>query len=459
MQPLRRLTLALAATGSMGDVRPLLLLAQALRRTGHEVRVLAPPQYAALAAELGLGDFRPIWLDREAMIEAQARANDKSRNHLDAAYFDSWFAAFPAIREACRGADAVIARYGALEGFARLEGVPFFHASNVPPLELPGRALPRVVAGSDVVRLAVWQRRAAALPGGPGLVNLATHLYRLALSPRDAWRGRAGLKVLASLPQRQRAALLDLAETDEERARVTARRRPPAIRLYGLSPRLLPAQGGIHTGLWHGEPPADFAPPPELAAFLAAGAAPLLVTFGSNPCTRRGRDFTWISEIVAEAVERTGCRVLLQAGWGGLRWPADRRAAPPDQVMEIGDLPHEWLLGRVAAVLHHGGAGTSLEALRQGLPSVVIPFVNDQFFWAWRLHSLGVAPPPFEADAMTPEALAAALQAVLHDPALRARAAALGEGLRAEPGLARAVEAIEREVAAATASPSPTPSS
>lgn len=444
-----RLTLALAATGSMGDVRPLLLLAQALQRAGHALRVLAPPQYAALAAELGLGDFRPIWLDREAMIEAQARSNDESRNHLDAAYFDSWFAAFPAIREACRGADAVIARYAALEGFARLEGVPFFHASNVPPLELPGRALPRVVAGSDMVRLAAWQRRAAALPGGPGLVNLCTHLYRLALSPLEAWRGRAGLKLLASLPRRQREALLALAETAEERERLAARRGPPMIRLYGLSPQLLPARGGIYTGLWHGEPPAGFVPPPELEAFLAAGEPPLLVTFGSNPCTRRGRDFAWISEIVAEAVERTGCRVLLQAGWGGLRWPAERGAPPPERVLEIGDLPHEWLLGRVAAVLHHGGAGTSLEALRQGLPSVVVPFVNDQFFWAWRLHSLGVAPPPFEADAMTAGNLTEAIRAALHDPALRARAATRGERLRAEPGLARAVAAIEQAVAAA----------
>jgi len=448
-QPPRRLTLALAATGSMGDVRPLLLLAQALRRAGHEVRVLAPPQYETLAAELGLEDFRPVWLEREAMIEAQARANDECRNHLDAAYFDSWFASFPTIREACRGADALVARYAAFEGFARLEGLPFFHAANVPPLERPGRALPRVVAGSDVVRLAAWQGRAAALPGGGGLVNLATHLHRLALSPLDAWRARAGLKVLAGVPRRQQQALRALAATPEERARLNGRRAAPPIRLYGLSTRLLPAQGGIYTGLWHGEPPADFVPPPALEAFLAAGEVPLLVTFGSNPCTRKGRDFAWISKNVAAAVERVGCRVLLQAGWGGLRWPEERGPPPPGRVLEIGDLPHEWLLGRVAAVLHHGGAGTSLEALRQGLPSVVVPFVNDQFFWAWRLYSLGVAPPPFEADAMTPEALAAALQAALHDPALRARATALGEALRAEPGLARAVEVIEHEVAAA----------
>src|SRR5258708_9892738 len=66
----------------------------------------------------------------------------------------------------------------------------------------------------------------------------------------------------------------------------------------------------------------------------------------------------------------------------------------PDSVLAIEPCPHDWLFPRVAAAVHHGGAGTTAAALRAGVPSVVVPFFADQPFWAWRGSAPGAGPPP-----------------------------------------------------------------
>ena len=101
----------------------------------------------------------------------------------------------------------------------------------------------------------------------------------------------------------------------------------------------------------------------------------------------------------------------------------------------------------MAAVVHHGGSGTSHSAARAGVPSIVIPFAGDQPFWAERLRLAGVAPAPVNGRQPSAEAIAEAL-AFVADPQVRRRAAALGAAMRAENGVADAVAAIERIVAA-----------
>jgi len=93
----------------------------------------------------------------------------------------------------------------------------------------------------------------------------------------------------------------------------------------------------------------------------------------------------------------------------------------------------------VAAVVHHGGAGTTGAGLRSGVPSIVVPFGVDQPFWGGRVAALGVGPAPIPRQRLTRERLAAALHRALTDEPLRARAAALGTRLRAEDGVANAV--------------------
>ena len=144
-----------------------------------------------------------------------------------------------------------------------------------------------------------------------------------------------------------------------------------------------------------------------------------------------------LTRSVLEALRATGRRGLLATGWGGLEG-----LGGSDRVHVLEAAPHSWLFPRCAAVVHHGGAGTTHEGLRWGRPSVVCPVFGDQPFWARRVQALGVGPAPLPQKRLSADGLAAALAAT-DDRELQARAASLGAALRAEPGVTAAVEAIE----------------
>jgi sterol 3beta-glucosyltransferase len=134
-------------------------------------------------------------------------------------------------------------------------------------------------------------------------------------------------------------------------------------------------------------------------------------------------------------------RALFHPGWSGI----DPKALP-DNFLFIGDTPHDWLFPRTAAVIHHGGSGTSHSAARAGVPSIVTPFAGDQFFWAERLRRAGVAPAAVDGRRPTAEAFASALDFAA-TAQVRKRARVLGETMRAENGVVHTVVAIERIVA------------
>jgi UDP:flavonoid glycosyltransferase YjiC (YdhE family) len=175
-------------------------------------------------------------------------------------------------------------------------------------------------------------------------------------------------------------------------------------------------------------------PTPALVEFLDHGPPPIYVGFGS---TRPG-DERWLTETVLSALRRTGQRAVLGLGWGGLR--PDLLTA---DVYAVDDIPLGWLFPRVAAVVHHGGAGTTALGLRAGLPTVTVPFFADQPFWARRVRSLGVGPAPIAYRRLTGARLTRAIETALYDAEMRARARALGATLRAEDGCSDAVAAVD----------------
>ena len=141
--------------------------------------------------------------------------------------------------------------------------------------------------------------------------------------------------------------------------------------------------------------------------------------------------------LVVEALRQTGRRAVLVTGWGGLD-----ATDLPDNIYAARAIPHSWLFPRVAAVVHHGGAGTTAAGLRAGVPTIVVPFFGDQPFWGRRAADLGVGPQPIPRKKLTAEKLAAALEQALTDGRMQHRAAVLGEQIRAEKGVARAAEII-----------------
>jgi sterol 3beta-glucosyltransferase len=143
--------------------------------------------------------------------------------------------------------------------------------------------------------------------------------------------------------------------------------------------------------------------------------------------------------VAVRALELSGQRGILSTGWGGVA-----RLQTPANVIFVDDVPHGWLFPRMAAVVHHGGAGTTGAAFRAGVPSLIAPFAGDQQAWADRAMRLGVGPRMQGAKNLTAEGLAAAIGTAVNDRGLRARAASLGEKIRSENGVARTVEVIER---------------
>ena len=209
--------------------------------------------------------------------------------------------------------------------------------------------------------------------------------------------------------------------------------------VYGVSPNLLPTPGDWPAnvrlcGQWLTPSPA-WAPPPALANFLSAGEAPIYIGFGSMT----GFDNARLLHAIVEAT--AGRRALFHPGWSGI----DPKALP-DNFLVIGDTPHDWLFPRTAAVIHHGGSGTSHSAARAGVPSIVTPFAGDQFFWAERLRLAGVAPAAVDGRRPTAKAFARALDFAAV-PRVRNRARSLGEKMSAENGVADAVTTLECLVA------------
>ncbi|MBI3492822.1 MAG: glycosyltransferase family 1 protein [Acidobacteria bacterium] len=130
---------------------------------------------------------------------------------------------------------------------------------------------------------------------------------------------------------------------------------------------------------------------------------------------------------------------IVAGGWAGL----DRHIAPADDVLVVESVPHHLVLPRVAAAIHHGGAGTTTAVARAGVPQVILPHILDQYYWAHRIEALGLGPRPLPVDLVTADILADRLDAALGDPRIREGTAALGPAIAARNGVTAAVDYLE----------------
>jgi sterol 3beta-glucosyltransferase len=204
--------------------------------------------------------------------------------------------------------------------------------------------------------------------------------------------------------------------------------------LYGISPALLPQPADWPDNAWMcGQwvrPAPKWDAPRSLQDFLSGGDAPIYVGFGSMV----GFDQSALLDVVISAV--AGRRALFYPGWNN----ADSLKLPPNFYV-IGDTPHDWLFPRTSLIIHHGGSGTTHSAARAGVPSVVLPFAADQFFWAEQLRRRGIAPAAASGPKVTAGILSRAIDAT-QTAEMQKRASAVGAVIRTEDGLAKAVEKV-----------------
>jgi UDP:flavonoid glycosyltransferase YjiC (YdhE family) len=176
-----------------------------------------------------------------------------------------------------------------------------------------------------------------------------------------------------------------------------------------------------------------------LTDFLEAGDPPVVISLGAMALS--GDDSLEAAQITLTAVEQAGVRAIIQ-GWDE---PMKQLQIPPS-IFHAGSIPHDWLLAHASGLVHHGGFGTTSAGFRAGIPSLVIPHIIDQFIWGQKVAELGVGPQPIPRSKLDSTKMTAAL-IQMKSPAMREKAAALGELIRSEPdGVREAVKLIEKSV-------------
>lgn len=407
-------TIAILTYGSRGDVQPLVALGVGLRRAGYGVRLAAPARFQALAQGHQL-DFVALPGDLEQLSRALGdEAGQRPVQQMWVIMRHALALARETMQQfgvAVQGADLIVHSFltsNAGHQLAHALGIPDL-AVQLFPFFVPYHTFPNVALLQP--DLGPWRNRASH--------HVANQIYHLSNRLSYHWL-------------RRRVPTLGPARPAWPQPGLTT----PLLLAYsplvvGPTPASAPLARAI--GFLHLPAEAEaYTPPPQLAAFLEAGPPPIFVGFGSMASRHAPR----MATLLLEGLGRNGQRVIVQRGWAGIATDA-----LPAWAHAIDEVPHAWLFPRMAAVIHHGGAGTTAAALCAGVPSWVIPFTADQPFWGRRTHQLGVGPAPAPVAHVDQHALAVALSH-FSAPATQRRAAQVGAALRAEQGLAAAVGVV-----------------
>ncbi|TWP46687.1 glycosyltransferase family 1 protein [Lentzea tibetensis] len=397
--------IVIVAVGSRGDVAPLTGLAVRLRAEGHDVAIATQQPFEKLVRGCGL-EFRLIPGDMRAGLTS-AGTGIKAAVDLAAAVAADIGAG---ILQATEGADVLL-----LQRMALAHGHLVAQARGI-------RAVPVELCPSLPTEEFVL----------PSMLGLSGSLGR--------WGNRALAGAELRLPTPFDGALKDFARSlglrpaglGAIRRRIISGTGPV---LHGYSPALSPRpadwrRGAEVVGNWWPVAEPGWQPSPELTAFLAGGPPPVYVGFGSMVGER-------LPELVLRAVRRAGVRAVVQRGWAEL-------SVDSDDVLTVDEVPHGWLFPRMAALVHHCGAGTTAAGVRAGKPVVGTPLLVDQPFWARTVLRAGVSPGWQPLRELTAEGLGDLISAAVTEPAYLHRAGALAARVRAEDGAGRTADLIRR---------------
>ena len=413
--------ITLFAAGSRGDIQPCVVLSRGLQQAGYDVCLAGPEDFAGFIQQHGV-DFYPLRGDVQKIMASETGRMFMERGGANPIKSIRAFRTMlgPVVMDmtedayaACCDADAIVC-LGILSTFgqsiAEALHIPIINVEPTPLLPTSAFAAPAWPIQRD---LGGWHNYLS----GMAMLQVVWQWYRPFVND---FRQRLGLPpyTAASFHRVLRAA--------------------PMVSAY--SPSIIPHPAdwpdSVHvTGYFFMDAQADWQPSAELKAFLEGGEPPVYIGFGSMA----GRNPEQLASLILEALAKSGQRGLLLTGWGGLR-----TELAPDNVFVVDSAPHSWLFPRMAAVVHHGGAGTMAEGLRAGVPTVIVPFAFDQSFWGARVKALGLGPEPIPHKNLTADRLAHAISIAVTDRDMRQRARSCGAAIRAENGIGNAVKIIKQ---------------
>ncbi|MET7733541.1 glycosyltransferase [Streptomyces sp. NPDC005402] len=403
--------------GSRGDVAPFTGLGHGLAWAGHEVTLVTHGRFEPLAARAGIG-FHALPVDPRAELESsRGRALHRSTTGVG-----------KLARVVAMARALAVEMTDDLVAAARVSDALLLSGSVAPLGHAVAEGLGLPSLGLNLQPLAATREFAPPLLGTGSWGRLGNRVAGLGLN-------LAVEQVFAAALPPVRARL-GLPPTGPAAALRTRERQGWPI-LHGFSPRVIARPRDWRSGLdvagywwpYDGDAPL----PDELRDFLDAGPPPVFVGLGSATVPDPAR----ISAEIVRALRRAGLRGVIQRGWADL-------TASGDDMLTVGEVPHSALFPRMAAVVHHAGAGTTAAGLRAGVPAVPVPIQFDESFWAARLVALGVAPRAVPLRRLTADALQAALLRVTRDAEYRERARALGAHIREEDGVTPVLEAVDR---------------
>jgi sterol 3beta-glucosyltransferase len=403
--------------GSRGDVQPFLALALGLQEAGHTLKQAAPHRFADFVEEHGVS-FVPLAGDPEIISQRlnAAGVNPIGMVHAISDYvFSIGDQVIHQTFAACEDADLIVHSFLFTTGghsLARKLKIPDVSVQTF-PVFAPTRAIAPVPMPD--------------LP--PGLLSYFFHW----LITQIFWHGgNFGYgRLRKRLPGISDLDLHWPFDPDDTRLMTPL--------LLACSPTVIPHPHDwdsphIHIpGYFFLDTIETYQPPPSLRDFLADGPPPVCITFGSTVHNKPER----VYRIVLNALSQTKNRGIILSGWSHLQ-----TISTSDNVLVLDAAPHDWLLPKCKAVIHHGGAGTTAAGLRSGIPNLVISSAADQPFWGLRVHTVGAGPRPIPVRKLTTEKLIVALTEA-DGNILRSSAQAVGRKIRSEDGVEQAVNIIE----------------
>lgn len=402
----------LSTYGSRGDVQPLAALAVALRTTGADAIVCAPPdaEFAALLERFGVPlapANAPVrqWVSEVMKRSAAGNTRERSAEGISERAAAIMAAQVEALSAAAEGCDLIVAAglfpsMAAARLVADRAGIRYFGAAFC-PIFLPSE-----------------HHKPHAFPGRPhppGVTDVRA-LWDYDIETKNVMFGGAFNRLRASM---------GLYPVKNVRDPVLSRR--PLLAADPVLGPLLKTDlvDAVQTGAWMLDD--DRPLPSALEAFLDAGEPPVYVGFGSMPMHAL-RD---AASLIVAAIRQQGRRAVLSQGWAGL--VSDDGGS---DCFVVDEANHQALFPRVAAIVHHGGAGTTAAAARAGVPQVVVAQIADQPYWASRVAALGIGV-AHEGATPTLQSFSSALSAALQ-PEMRQRASALAPEIRTDGAMVAA---------------------
>lgn len=419
----RKMKIAMIASGSRGDVQPYIALAKGLKEAGHHPRFISHENYSELVAQHHI-DFRAVPGNVQAVAqstklttllkagkflsimrimgeEAKKTAKDLARVALDT----------------CSDVDLIMGGLGGLE-----IGIAVGQKLERPVL--PGYLLPFIPTQDFPSVL---------FPSMPGLLEPVLNKVSHQLTRQIMWQS---LRKADELARREILGIKSAPFFGPYHA--DPLRNMPI--LYGFSEHVVPRpsdwpERAKICGYWFLNAEKEWTPPSKIVDFLESGTAPIYIGFGSMSIP----DPEKTTRLIIDTLLKTKQRAIVQSGWGGLR-----TEVLPDSILLIDSVPHDWLFPRMAAVVHHGGVGTTASGFRAGIPSIIVPFFGDQPFWGRRAAKLGVGPQPIPMRKFSASKLAEAINISVSDKEMKLNAKQLGQRIRGEDGIAAAVAIINQ---------------